>query len=180
MHDVSLPLDATMFYLDANPLIRWAECQAGIARDEAAALEPRLEALLSDETLTVALSEITIVEVFDVLCRHVRNSSYSSCDDIWFNRCWLRLLEHIESERLKVRPTLLQLTAAALELVERATKEHRRNLRAWDAAHLQQAAEWANETGRPVAIVTHDSDFSLFLEIFPEYARAIRLYDLQV
>jgi hypothetical protein len=43
-----------------------------------------------------------------------------------------------------------------------------RALRAWDAVHLCRATEWARETGQMVSILTGDTDFGEFLELFPK------------
>lgn len=70
-----------------------------------------------------------------------------------------------------------KLIENAMVYVRFATREHTRNLRSWDAAHLYQSCNWARSIGQTVQFVTNDQDFPTLLRAFPEFKKFVIVYD---
>lgn len=170
------------FYLDTNPLLRWAEAKRPeTAEARCLAVSSALETMLADRDAVLAASEITLIEF------------HSNVHVIWrdeqpkrapFNTEWLReaqaaLMRLVQSDELH----LLRLSPKAFELAMRyitiAAREHGRHLDSWDAVHIHQAERWARTVDSQVTFVSHDRQLRNFFDLFPEFGEHLDLLDLE-
>jgi hypothetical protein len=153
-------------YLDANPLMRWAEAQATSADERSTTAAARVEELISGDD-TIAISEVTLIEYHDNISVYRRNNKPGDHDDDWLARSRTQPMQWIADGRLTVLAPFPRMLDTAMSYISLAQGQGRA-LRAWDAVHICRATEWARETGEPVSIVTGDSDFEEFLALFPK------------
>jgi len=153
-------------YLDANPLMRWAEAQASSADQRSITTGQRVDELINGDTL-VAISEVTLIEFHDNVSAYRRNNKPGDHDDAWLSQVQTEVMRWVASGRLGVLAPFPRMFETAMSYITLARGEGRA-LRAWDAVHLCRATEWARETGQRVTILTGDADFGEFLELFPK------------
>jgi hypothetical protein len=155
-----------MHYFDANPLMRWAEAQAASGDDRSITAAARVEeVLVAGEE--IAISEVTLIEYHDNVTAYRRNNKPGDHDDDWLERVQMQPMRWVADGQLHVLTPFPRMFETAMSYI---TLSHRqgRALRAWDAVHLCRATEWARETEGQVTILTGDSDFEAFLELFPK------------
>jgi hypothetical protein len=160
-------------YLDANPLMRWAESKAASAAERSVTAGQRVEELIATET-TAAISEVTLIEFHDNVSAYCRNNKPGDHDGEWLANVQSGLMRWIASGSLLVLAPFPRMFETAMSYITLA-QGHDRALRAWDAVHLCRATEWARETGVRVTIVTGDADFEEFLELFPKLGDFIEI-----
>jgi hypothetical protein len=155
-----------MHYVDANPLMRWAEAQAASGDDRSTTAAARVEELIVANG-EIAISEVTLVEYHDNVSAYRRNNKPGDHDDAWLERVQTQPMRWIADGQLQVLTPFPRMFETAMSYI---TLSHRqgRALRAWDAVHLCRATEWAREAATQVTILTGDSDFEEFLKLFPK------------
>ncbi len=167
------------FYLDTNPLLRWAETEAAIADQRAKIITANYLKILNDAQNVVAISEMTLLEYQANLCEYERNSGKPQCNDKWADSCMEKILELIRTEKLHVLPTPPRIFERAMIQVQLGTREKKRGLKGPDALHLLMACDWARDLklkSAKIQFVTSDADFEM-LEVFPAFKQFIDLYD---
>jgi hypothetical protein len=166
-------------YLDANPLMRIAESDGAPPEHRSLRIEANVTPLIESADIVTAISQVSILEVHTNACKYVRQTEadFQRYDDAWLDRTMSQLMEWISGGSLIVRQAPPNVMLKAIAIVERATREARRNLRSWDAVHLIYACQWAREEGRQVELVSNNGDFRAFLDTFPEFASLVNLVD---
>ncbi len=154
------------YYLDTNPLMRWAESRAESAEGRSIAAGMRVDELINGDTI-VAISEITLIEFHDCACTYCRNNKPGDHDEAWLNGVQRETMTWIADGRLSVLTSLPRMFETAMSYITLALSRGER-LHAWDAVHIGRATEWARETGAKVTIVTGDPDFQTFVRLFPQ------------
>jgi hypothetical protein len=172
----------TYYYLDSNPLLRWAEAKRpAVAEARCLRVEAVLNSWFESQSDTVAASEVTLIEVHSNLYSIWRDTkeARSAFDDGWLNDVQTALMGLIESGDL----VLLALSPKAFELAMRyigiAADEHRRYLDSWDAVHLHQAERWARDAESVVQFVSSDGGLANFFDLFPELGQCVELHDIE-
>ncbi len=164
------------YYLNTNPFVKWAETKAGSSDHRVRKIGEFTERLMSNPAAVRVVSEITIAEVLSRICILWRSPD-KSCDQAWAQGVQDQLMTWISDGRIEVLPLPSKVIEKAVLYVITATREHARNLRSWDAAHLYHAAEWSKRIGQKVNMVTNDSDFQKILEVYPEFAAYVEIVD---
>jgi hypothetical protein len=146
--------------------MRWAEAQAASAVERSVKAAARVEELINGDGV-IAISEITLVEYHDNISAYRRNNKPGDHDDVWLAGVQSELMQWIADGRIQVLAPFPRMFETAMSYITLAHSRGRA-LRAWDAVHLCRATEWARETGVQVTILSGDSDFAEFLELFPK------------
>jgi len=136
----------------------------------------RVDALIADGAATRAISEITLAEAFSTICSLQRGQTLGY-DGTWARAVEDSIMGWISSGNVLVLPLPPKLVEKAIYYVLTATREHGRDLRAWDAAHLYHAAVWAKQVGNKVHLVTNDKDFPKILDVYPEFRQYVDVLD---
>jgi len=167
----------TAYYFDTNTLVYWAESRAKSVCDTNVEMKigTLVERLILDPSVRTAVSEITLAEFHDVICAKWRDGNRPELSEEWADEVESALMKWIEQSRLHVLPMPPKLIEKAMNYVMSVTREKQGGLRAWDAAHTNQAVEWARELGEVVIVVTRDGDFEKLLKIYPEFRRFVNL-----
>jgi hypothetical protein len=167
-----------LYYLDANPLMRWAEGQAETATGDQLAAAARVEAIINDGGSKALLSEYTFLEFYDNILKYqaVDASTWSA---EWVRTVQLQLMSWIGAGRLEVLPPALRAVDVATSYISLARKNERA-LRAMDAVHFGLAIETARESKTQVVLVTADKAFERFLEIVPAARTFITIEEISV
>lgn len=165
-------------YFDANPLISWAETRTGHGSQDEKRVATRVDDLITSPVVT-AISELTLIELHDVMCKKVRETEHHllHLDSAWFDTARNELMTLVTNTDLLVLPTPPKLFERAITLIDMMTRDHQRKFRAWDAAHLHLVSEWSRDLGEPVTLVTSDADFQGMLDLYPEFRRTVHLLD---
>ena len=164
-------------YYDTNPLVRWAEAMAPGANDRCTAIGALLDSDLGRTQLLRAFSEITVAELHTTVMTHVRDDAASQYDMPWASTVMTSVFAWIEDGRVLVLPPDPKLVEKALALVAMGTRDYGIPLRAWDAAHIVQAAAWARSLGGPVEFVTGDAAIARFLMECHGYSSVLVPFD---
>jgi len=92
------------YYLDTNPLMRWAESKVPAPEQRSIKVAYELEALINDTTCVVKLSETTIGEFLSNVSKHQRGSDgvQAQCDRAWSETVMKSFMQWIASERVEV------------------------------------------------------------------------------
>lgn len=163
-------------YLDANPLLCWADAQTATPNaydlTVAGVVVPLVEG-----SATTAISEITLLEVHSKLCDHWRDTGRPLHDDAWADSTFTQLMTWLRDGRLEVLRQPPKLPEMAMVHVEEVTRRARMRLRALDAAHLVHVVAWSRQLGEQVTFVTADGDFARVLDLFPEFKSHVELLD---
>jgi hypothetical protein len=162
-------------YLDTCALVGWCCADVSPVNDIDQACADTVDSLLSDANASVAISELTLVEVHDTLAKLWRVSDAPQFDEAWVIRSMRKIFGAIEADTLGVASVPPKAAEHAILLVTLATRDHGLKFKAWDATHLITATNWAHEVGSPVAIVTADSDFRRFLDAHGYFSKFVSL-----
>lgn len=156
-----------LYYFDTNPLMRWAEAQSQWADSRNRTAAQRVEELVQGQE-QLAMSEVTLIEYHDRICRHKRDSKLSEYDAAWLGSVQAGVMQWVAAGRLTIlEPTPRMFETAMFYISLAQTQE--RSLKAWDAAHLCRAMEWAREAEERVTILTGDGDLRALLDLFPKF-----------
>ena len=126
------------------------------------------------------ISEITLAEFQNRICIHERTSSRPEYNPDWADSCLNGLMRWIADGSIAVLEIPPKLIENAMVYVRFATRDHTRNLRSWDAAHLYQSCNWARSINQTVQFVTNDKDFPTLLRAFPEFNKFVAVHDPDV
>lgn len=163
------------FYLDANGLVCWADARVPTP----AALDARVGAVV-DRLVhggdVTAISEITLLEVHSTIHKHALDSRLPQHDLPWADAAITDLMEWLATGDLQVLAVPPKVAEMAMVNIEQVSKLRQKlgtslKIRAWDAAHIYQAARWAREIGERVTIVTADADVILVVTSEPAFSR---------
>lgn len=168
------------YYLDANPLISWAEAQQSKPDSRTTKIASFVDGLLQDPQAVTATSEIGLAEFYNKICTLCRDSAQPSYDAAWTLGIQTLLMEHLAAGRTIVLSPLPRAIETAITYVMTATREHGRALKAWDAAHLCYAATWSREVTTVVRLVTSDGGFESILQVYPAFTRFVSVVDPSV
>ncbi len=172
---------ADRVYLDASALVAYALGRSGSpdARDQNGAQALKL---LIEGDERVAASPITLAESSSVLYTHMRKTEawFAGFNQPEVNAAETEIMGWIATGALRVRNLGPRAFEMAMSYVSAASREHGRKMKAWDAIHLYEACRWSRESEQQVVIATADSDFTGFLEVFPEFRKHVRLLDTTV
>ena len=171
--------ESLSFYLDTNPLMRWAETLAPGSSTRACVIGQRVHDLIGSPA-HVAVSEVTIAELLSNVHTYLRSSEKVEYDDAWMSDVYDRFMAWIGGRHIDVLPTPPHAYRSAITYLEMATREHGRALKAWDAVHIAIATQWARDSSHTVEIVTSDGSFLGFLEVFPAFREFISVVDLAI
>lgn len=164
-------------YLDTSAIVRYSLAANGSphARDQKG--RQTLQRLIdSDDTL--AASPITLAEFSSVLYTHLRDDQgwLKGFDEARVDAAERHVMEWIAVGRIRVRNLGPRAFVMGMAYVAAISREHKRNLRAWDAIHLYEACRWSRESNdQQVVLATADSDFKGFLEAFTEFNSYVRV-----
>lgn len=152
-------------YFDTSALVLWAEASNSSADARAVIGRTAVETLFNDASVSLALSELTILEYSNSLITLWRTSSKPQFDQSWAEDNLNALMKHVADGRATVVSAPRWSPEQAIALMTVAT---RRNvgLKAWDSIHLVTAANWSNQLGQIVELVTCDEDFENFGAVF--------------
>ena len=167
---------AAYYYLDTNVLAGWCQAESALPRDIDLACQAAMSEILSVETDFVALSELTLVEYYDVIMTHLRDTAAPHYDDEWADSSIDKVMRHIAEEKLAVIASPARATEHALQLVLLAARSSATKFKAWDATHLIVASDLARRASGNVKLVTADRDFRRFLDCHPYFSRMIELH----
>lgn len=170
-------MPVNLYYLDTNPLLDWAAAQAGVVDIRCQRVAAEVDRIIMDTGNTNAMSEITLAEFQTNLSKWERDSAKPDFNSSVADHCLDTLMRWITDSRIKVLEQPPRLIEKTMAYVRFATREHMRDLRAWDAAHLYQACYWARSRDTIVHIVTSDEDFPKILEAFTEFTKYVKIYD---
>ena len=165
----------TYHYLDTNAVVGWccADVQPVNAIDSACA--DAVEQLLTDQTCSVALSELTLIEWHDTVTKLWRSSQDAHFNQVWVRHSMTKVMSAIEDDRLRVISVPPKAAEHAMLLVTLATRDHGLKFKAWDATHLITAVSWSHEVNSQVAIITADADFERFLQAHAYFGEFVTL-----
>ena len=166
-----------LYYLDTNPLLDWADAQAGVVDARCQRIAAEVERIITDVGNSNAMSEITLAEFQTNLSKWERDSAKPDFNPSVADHCLDTLMRWITDSRIEILEQPPKLIEKAMAYVRFATREQMRDLRAWDAAHLYQACHWARSRGTIVHIMTSDEDFPKILDAFPEFTSYVKIYD---
>jgi hypothetical protein len=158
--------------------MRLAEARSADGDERSRRIGKEVERILSENGAISAVSEVTLAELWSNLYVYSRDAKWPSCDQAWVDAVESEVLRWIDDDVVLVLPPLPRIVEWALVQVAAATREHGRNLRAWDAIHLGYATHWARDTGEQVRLVSSDKSIVGFVEVFPEFAGLIQLVQL--
>lgn len=163
------------YYLDTSVVVSWscAAVESPSAIDTICA--ERIEALLADESIRIAISELTLIELHDTLSRLWRDTAKKQYDESWTKASMSMVMEAIAVGRLEIISPPPKASEHAMLLVTLATRDHGLKFKAWDATHLITASGWAHQLDEPVVIVTADADFDRFLSNCADFRAVIQL-----
>ena len=167
----------SFFYFNANPLLRWAEAQVSVASPSCKRIAEEVNRIIENSNNINAISEITIAEYQSKLFDWERDNSKVEFDLNKADECLHQLMKWIDNAQIEVLRQPHKLIEKAMAYTRSAAVEKACSLRAWDAAHLFQACDWAKTTGAIVNIVTNDKAFYKFIEVFPEFTAFVKIYD---
>jgi hypothetical protein len=137
--------------------------------------------MIEDPATVVAISEMTLLETLDVCGRYLLRGDpeAASHDEEWYEEVQQVMWTWIASGELIVLASPPNLTDRAMRLIRYFTKDHSRQMRAFDAAHLVQCSLWALDLGRRVTFVTSDSNFGRVLSVTDAFDPYIEVVDLR-
>jgi hypothetical protein len=152
-------------YLDTSALMRRAEAAARSRILRVEAIAPVIAEIFADPARRFACSELTLLELHSNLTANLRSSANGDWDLEWWQSSWAQLMDDVAQGRIVVLAPPPKGVEHVMSLVELATREHGRALRAWDAMHAVVAGRWAYELGSGVVVLTADGDFDALLAV---------------
>jgi predicted nucleic acid-binding protein len=167
-------------YFDTSALMRLVEHDVPLPSALNSTIAPQVDRLLGDSTVTLAISELTILEFRSAVTQDWRriDAQCSQFDASWAGRAKLRLMQLIANGEVQVVPAPLRAAEHAVLLVDMAAIEHNVALGTWDAIHIVTAVLWSHTVGQLVHLYTSDDDFDEFLGHYPYFGRFVNAVDL--
>lgn len=156
-------------YFDTSSLMRRAEADVASPSSRNQKIAGRVNGLLSDPNITIAVSEHTLLEFHNSLAADWRDSQSPEFDKQWAERSLTDVMRIVEAGRIEIVPVPPKAAEQAMTLITIATRDHNNALRAWDAVHLLTATAWAHKVGSAVRLATTDGDFERFVSYFPHF-----------
>lgn len=167
-------------YLDTCVLIHRAELAGPQPSERTIKAGTPVADLLADGRDPCATSIVGLAEFHDVVTRMLRSNQAPDdvYDEAWWDAAIMGVMRDIEARRLVIRAEPPRQFEGAMSLVATATKDHGRKFRIWDAVHLMTAVDWSLELGERCELWTTDTDFSGFLDAFPQFASFVSIRNL--
>lgn len=162
-------------YLDTSVVVSWCCANHPLQEAEDISRAKAIDSILAAPAITLGISELTIVELYDALARRWRMSEDPEFDESSVRSALERILSAVESGRCTVVRAPPKVTEHAMVLVTLAARDHGVSFKAWDATHLVTAARWARRVNAKVKIVTADNDFRTFLDRFSYFGNWVEL-----
>lgn len=175
-------VQATHYYLDANSLLDWAEGQGASPIPRLAKIAQKVESIIENSGVATAISWVTLVEYNSNVFHFVRSQRHDRVplDGHWAALVQDRVWAWLSAGQLEMLPSYPKAIERGLTLVREATRDFNTRLHAWDAVHVIHAVSWARLVDQKVTIVTSDSDFTNFLQVFPEFGEHVLLMNPEV
>jgi len=168
-------VSAMHVYFDTCALMRFAEGRASGADERNLRGRERVQELIRDSTISLATSEIAIIEFHEALGKDVRGNRFVGCDETWLGQSIADLMQLVAAGRVEIVPVPPRALESALVLMKTAHREHGIAFYAWDAVHLITASAWATKLGSLVHLATCDSDYARFFAKVPHFAKFIEV-----
>jgi hypothetical protein len=171
-------------YLDTCFLVDWAlSIPGGTAADVKNAAD-WLERLVGPDRNShqLAVSELTFLEFRDVCGRYEVRSEpeHAKYDAEWMKGAEQRLWSWIASGELLVLDPVLRLPELVTQVIGHVTEVERRQMRAFDAAHLIAASQWSLEISQRVSLITSDHKFASVVDGLAGFTPHVEMTDLRV
>lgn len=163
------------YYLDACTTAGWCCSNVGGALPIDIASGAVVNGLLARKDSVVGISELTIIEMHDVLAKQLRSTGSPQYNNAWFQQSLDRVMDLLANRRVTVISSPPKAVEHALVLVTVASRDHGTKLKAWDAVHIITAAGWARTIGDRVTVVTADGDFKRFFDLQGHFSALLDL-----
>jgi predicted nucleic acid-binding protein len=160
-------VSVTHLYLDTSVLMRYLEGSISAPEEQNRIARQHFQELIDNPENRIAMSEITIMELHNVLGKDARSQTHPEYDNIWRLSSIAVIMNFVSEGRIQILKSSPKWAESALTLMKIAHEDFDIQLEAWDAAHFVNAFSWAVNIGQPVKLATGDKAFRKFIGHFP-------------